>query len=97
MSIVVKVTLMQADNDGVSCQWSVFGDSMSVLNGVPIPESKLSNKYLGIYYHAVSEAYVAGIWKVGFVKLTHNISNYLNKILSGSSKYKAIDKCMWCK
>ena len=85
MSIVVKVTLMQADNDGFSCQWSVFGDSMSVLTFLPIPESKLSNNYLGIYYHAVREAYVAGIWKVGFVKVNHNITNFLTKILSGIS------------
>ena len=38
------------------------------MNGANIPEAKLSKKHLGICYHAVQEASVARIWKVGFVK-----------------------------
>ena len=38
-----------------------------------------TKKHLGICYHAVREASVAGIWKVGFTKGIHNIANCTQK------------------
>ena len=32
-----------------------------------------------------------------FVKGTHNISNFLNKIIYCKAKEKEVDKWMWCK
>ena len=31
------------------------------------------------------------------MKATHNISNFLTNILSGTNKEKEVDKCMWYK
>ena len=59
---------------------------MSVVNSASIPEYKLSKKHLGVCYHAVMEEYAAFIWKVGFVKVTHNIANCLTKNLYVTAK-----------
>ena len=40
----------------------------------------MSKNHLGVCYHAVREAYAVGRLKVGFVKRTQNIENYLTKI-----------------
>ena len=70
---------------------------MSIVNAVSILESKISKKHLGIWYHAVIEASTAGICKLGFVKGTNNISNWLTNIFSGTDKEKEAEKWMWLK
>ena len=51
-----------------------------------ISEFNNSKNQLGICYLDVREASSAGIRKVGFLKVTTNIANCLNKILSGVAK-----------
>ena len=72
-----------------------FGDNMSVVNGVSILESNILKNHLGVWYHAVIEASAAGIWKLGFVKGTNNIYNWLKNIFSGTDKEKEAEKWMW--
>ena len=62
-----------------------FGDNVSVVNGASILESNLLKNHLGICYHAVREAYADGTCKVGFVKGTYNIANWITKILYGTA------------
>ena len=75
---------------GVPVDWLniAFGYNVSLVNGSSIPSSKFLKKNLGICYHDVREATSAGIWKVGFLKVTYNIANFLTKILSGTANYK---------
>ena len=55
------------------------------------------NNQLWTPYHAIREAYAARIWKVGFVKVTHNIYNILTRIISGTANDKDVKKWMWRK
>ena len=73
---------------GVHTNWPeiVFGDNINIVNGMSILEFNISKNQLGICYLDVREASSAGIRKVGFLKVTYNIANCLNKILSGVAK-----------
>ena len=76
---------------------NIFGDNTSIVNGKSISESKFSKKQLGICYHTIREASADVVWKVGSVKGTHNVDNFLTKILSGIHKEREVDKWMWRK
>ena len=81
----------------INRQQIVSGGNMSVVNVVSILESKISKNHLGIWYHAVREAYAAGIWKLGFVKVTNKIYNWLTNIFSGAANIKEVETWMWRK
>ena len=52
---------------------------------------------MGICYHSVRRASVAGMWKVGFVKVLKNVAKCLTMILSGTAKGNEVEKWMWYK
>ena len=63
MPRVGKGSPLQDEYNGGACQSTgyFFWDNMIVVNRASIPESKLSKKHFGIFYHDVNEAYTAGI------------------------------------
>ena len=65
-----------------------FGKNDSMVKGGSIPHHKLPKKHLGIYDHAVREAYVAVIWTVCLIGRKQNISKCLTKILPGTTNEK---------
>ena len=75
----------------------VWGDNKGVVNSASIPETRITKKHLGIFYHAFREVSEQGIWKVGFCKVVNNIADCLTNILSGSAKDKQVSKWMYRK
>ena len=75
----------------------VWGNNKGVLNSASILETSITNKNIGICYHAFREASAQGIWKVGFCKVFNNISDCLTKILSSTSKKNQPSKWMYKK
>ena len=64
----------------------VWGDNKGVVNSAFISETRITKKYLGIFYHAVRKASAQGIWKVSFCKGVDNIADCLTIILSVTAK-----------
>ena len=75
----------------------MFGYNMNVVNGVSISECKISKKHMCVCYHATREASASGIWWVGFVKGTQNITYFLTMIMYDTEKLKKAQKWMWMK
>ena len=82
-----KLSMMGVLIDGPA---NIFGGNMNVVDGESIPESNPSEDQLGIFYHDVRGAYVDGIFKVVFVKVTHNITSCLNNILFVTANSKEV-------
>ena len=64
----------------------MFEDILSVVKCANIPECRISKNVLALFYHAVRASLVAVIWRVGFVKVKYNISEFLTKIMSDNAK-----------
>jgi hypothetical protein len=62
---------------------NVFCDNHGIVKNVSIPESTLMKKHNTINYHAVREAMVAGILRVGKEDGEMNLADLLTKVLTG--------------
>ena len=52
----------------------VWGDNKGVVNSAFISETRITKKYLGIFYHAVRKASAQGIWLYLVVVILTNVS-----------------------
>jgi hypothetical protein len=73
----------------------VFCDNRGVVRNTSIPESMLMKKHTAINYHAVREAAVAGILRVGKEDGETNVADLLTKVLSGKKHWNICWHIMW--
>ena len=74
---------------------NVFCDNHGVVKNVSIPESTLMKKHNAINYHAVREAVVAGILRVGKEDRETNLADLLMKVLTGEKQWNLCWHIMW--
>jgi hypothetical protein len=78
-----KLRMFGAEIDGPV---NVFCDNRGVVKNVIIPESTLMKKHNAINYHAVREAVVAGILRVGKEDGKTNLVDLLMKVVTGQKR-----------
>jgi hypothetical protein len=74
---------------------NVFCDNHGVVKNVSIPESTLMKKHNAINYHAVREAVVAGILRVGKEDGKTNLADLLMKVVTGQKRWDFC-YCLFC-
>ena len=73
-----------------------FGDNMSVITNISIPESVLKKKSNSIAYHCVREAVAMGEILPAYVNTKLNTSDILTKVLpSGELRDGIVRSVLW--
>ena len=73
----------------------VFCENRGVVLKTSKPESTLKKKCNAINYHAVREAAMAGILRVGKEDGETNLADLLTKVLTGQQKWDLCHFLMW--
>ena len=92
MALRYKLRMFGVPVDGPA---DVYYDNAGVVKNASVPELMLSKKHNAINYHAVREAVVAGILRVGKEDGETNLADLLTKILTAKRQYKLCWYIMW--
>jgi hypothetical protein len=74
---------------------NVFCDNCGVVKNLSIPESMLMKKHNAINYHAVREAVVAGILRVGKEDGKTTLADLLTRVVTGQKRWDFC-YCLFC-
>jgi hypothetical protein len=92
VAIHYKLRMFIVEIDGPG---NVFCDNHGVVKNVSIPESMLMKKHNAMNYHAVREAVVAGILRVGKEDGETNLVDLLTKAIMGQKRWDFC-YCLFC-
>ena len=91
-SLFYKLLMMSVPISGTEY---VFRNNKVVVNDTLITECKTNKNHIVICYHAAHKYSLHGIRQVGFIKVKHNNTYFLTKILSGTAIEKQVYICLY--